>query len=267
MVNISKFIETTHPSAPTLGSFLGTVSGITILNHSIERPTLPTWHSFPTNNLKSSANIITDSVYASKIHFCDAARTYSGTLPYPAEPTLFEPNLYLVDHKKYSPKTDPVTFLAFTPKDHSTPDVFWFHPYTRGTGELNHSLVMGLKIEVGEIDGVSIPIPNPSLNLINQNSEYRQGSIPSNLIIPTFNLNGTERIRIRTRVLHEDHEPLSFNRRSISKNVFPSFADSAISRTVNGTFPYTLEKGHQNFEVATTYCQWNASQPCPHLQA
>lgn len=124
---------------------------------------------------------------------------------------------------------------------------------------------MGLKIESAEIDRLSIPIPNPALNLMNQNSEYRQGSIPSYLVIPTFSLNGTTAIRIRARTVHDDYQPISFNRRSISKNVLPKFGDSLVNNQVDATFPFKFEPGHQNFELATTYCQWNATNPCPHL--
>lgn len=36
MTKISKYLSDSDPSLPTLGSFLGNVSGITILSHSIE---------------------------------------------------------------------------------------------------------------------------------------------------------------------------------------------------------------------------------------
>lgn len=263
MLNISKFIDQIYPSAPTLGSFLGTVSGITILSHSIESPTLPTWHSLPTKTLPKQTKVVNDTTFANKIHFCAAPQTYDATLEFPADPTQIETNLYLVEKKKYLPADDPVKFLTFTPKEHLHPDTLWFQPYSRGTGELNHSLVLGLKIESAEIDGLSIPIPNPALTLVNQNSEYRQGSIPITSIIPTSHLDNATYLRIRQRVVPEDYEPLSFNRRTISKNVLPTFANVDINKTVNGTFPFDEEKNHQNFEVATTYCHWDASIPCP----
>lgn len=59
-----------------------------------------------------------------------------------------------------------------SPKIKLAPDVLWFQPFSRATGEFNHALVLGLKIELADIDAVSIPIPNPSLSLINRNSEY-----------------------------------------------------------------------------------------------
>lgn len=89
---------------------------------------------------------------------------------------------------------------------------------------INHSLTLGLKIECAEIDGVSIPIPKPFLTLVNQNSEYFQGTLPTTQLQATFPLAGEFAFRFRNRTTHEDYEPLSFNRRSISKAVRPIFA-------------------------------------------
>lgn len=263
LFNISKFIEKTYPSAPTLGSFLGNISGITILSHSLESPTLPTWHSLTCDELPETSKSISDAVFASKINFCAPPQTYTDDIPYPADPTLIEPELYLVDRIKFDPRNDPVQFLTFIPRENSLPDVFWFQPYSRGTGELNHSLVLGLKIETAEIDGISIPVPNPTLTFINENSEYRQGSIPASNILRMIHLNGRTHIRIRSRVTPDEYEPLSFNRRSIAKNVLPTFANKDVDDTVNGTFPFNKEKNQRNFEVATTYCQWPKNEQCP----
>lgn len=124
---------------------------------------------------------------------------------------------------------------------------------------INHSLTLGLKIECAEIDGVSIPIPNPSLTLVNQNSEYFQGTLPLTQIQATFPFAGQYAFRFRNRTTHEDYEPLSFNRRSISKAVRPIFASTLVNNTINGTFPFLHENGHSDLSSAVTYCQWNRS--------
>lgn len=88
---------------------------------------------------------------------------------------------------------------------------------------INHSLVLGLKIESAEIDGVSIPIPNPTLTLVNQNSEYYQESLPISQIQATFPHSDDHAFRFRTRTVHEEYKPLSFNQRDIAKAVRPTF--------------------------------------------
>lgn len=128
---------------------------------------------------------------------------------------------------------------------------------------INYSLTLGLKIECTEIDGVSLPIPNPSLTLINQNSEYYQGTLPLAQIQATFPYTGEYAFRFRNRTTHEDYEPLSINRRSTSKAVRPIFANSLVSNTINGSFPFLQESGHSDLSSAVTYCQWNRSIACP----
>lgn len=44
MNNISKFLENAKLGSKTLLQISGDASGITCLSHSLEPPTLPTWH-------------------------------------------------------------------------------------------------------------------------------------------------------------------------------------------------------------------------------
>lgn len=48
MDNISKFMETAKLGSKALLHISGDVSGISCLSHSLEPPTLPTWHKMPT---------------------------------------------------------------------------------------------------------------------------------------------------------------------------------------------------------------------------
>lgn len=263
MLKISESLAVKYPDLPTLGSFLGTVSGITILSHSVEPTTLPTWHTLSANNLHGKQRSITDTQIASKLQFCVGPLTYTDKLPYPKDASTIEKTLYLVDHKKYSPTKDPVTYVLFKTRLHTSPDVMWFQPYSRATGMLNHVLVLGLKIETAEIDGVTIPIPNPLLTLMTQNSEFIQGSIPIWNVFPTFPLSGTSCLRIRDRTTPDGYEPISFNRRTAKRSVLPYFGNDHIDPTVNGSLPFYRESGHNSFELGTTYVQWTKNTPCP----
>lgn len=82
MTKISKYLSDTDPSLPTLGSFLGKVSGITILSHSIETTVLPTWHSFESSEINKTLKTVTDKQMATKLNFCAPRPTFTEiTIP------------------------------------------------------------------------------------------------------------------------------------------------------------------------------------------
>lgn len=261
MQSINRYLSASDPSLPTLGSFYSKVSGMTILTHSIESATLPTWHSFVTQVSSSKTKVIDDSKFATAVLFCASPLKYTDKLKVPTKDS-YEPKLYQVETKKFSPKSTPVPYATFSKSSNVTPDVLWFQPYSRGTGLINHSLVLGLKIEQAEFDGVSIPIPNPELTLINQNSEYYQGSIPIANVIPTLTMDGQVAFRFRERTTHDDYEPISFNRRDVARAVRPYFANEAVSNRINGDFPFTSEHNHDDLSAAVTYCQWSRNLMC-----
>lgn len=263
MTNISKYLADSDPSLPTLGSFLGKVSGITILSHSIETTVLPTWHSYRSTDLSKTLKTVTDKQMATRLNFCATRPTFTDTLLFPKDTSAIVPQLYLVEKRKYSPSKDPVKYDTFGTKTHVNPEVLWFQPYSRGTGELNHALVLGLKIKSDEIDGITIPVPNPSLTLITQNSEYCQGTVTIDKTRPTIQMNGTIPFYIRSRVEIDDYEPLSYNRRTAARAILPAFANEDVDDTINGTFPFTHEPHVNQFTTSTTYTQWNNSQNCP----
>lgn len=261
--SINRFYSEKDPSLPTLGSFYNKVSGMVPLTHSLEGPTLPTWHSFRTTNLICNRpKLLTDQLFVKLTLFCDGRESYSDTLQVPDTSLITKP-LYQVEKKKFSPSKSPIHYQSFSKSTHVHQDVLWFQPYTRGTGMINHSLTLGLKIESAEIDGVSLPIPNPSLTLVNQNYEFFQGTLPLSTIQATFPFAGAAAFRFRDRTEHDDYEPISFNRRDIAKAVRPVFATSLVDDTFNGNFPFFTENGHSSLSSAVTYCQWNRSVPCP----
>lgn len=100
MTKISKYLSDTDPSLPTLGSFLGKVSGITILSHSIETTVLPTWHSFESSEINKTLKTVTDKQMATKLNFFAPRPTFTETLPFPKDTTTIVPQLYLVEKRK-----------------------------------------------------------------------------------------------------------------------------------------------------------------------
>lgn len=262
--SISSYYAVTEPALPTLGSVLGKISGIQILTHSIESSTLPTWHS-----LKTPASDVTkfkpvsDKAFASSTHFMIEPDSYKGTLPYPEEKTI-TPNLYQVENKPFNPATRAVKYIQFSAKDHCFPDSYWFQPYSRGTSNISHSIVLGLKIERDEFDSTIIPVPNPNSTLVNENSQYLTGCIPTSSILPHFFPRTHCPIRIRERLDHDSQYPIGIIRRDCSRNILATFSNRDINDELNGNFSYTRELDHDHLASGTTYCSWRSDEPCPY---
>lgn len=146
MQSINRFYSETDPSLPTLGSFFNKVSGMVLLTHSLEGPTLPTWHSLPVEDVsQAKPKMFNDTQFAKLIHFCDTRLLYHETFKVPLEDSITKP-LYQVEKKKFSPPNSPIHYNVFTKSTHEHQDVLWFQPYSRGTGMIDHSLVLRLKI-------------------------------------------------------------------------------------------------------------------------
>lgn len=106
--SINRFYSEKDPSLPTLGSFFNKVSGMVPLAHSLEGPTLPTWHSLPpTRPCTTKPKILTDTQFAKLTHFCDSRPSYTGTLKVPDESSITK-QLYQVEKKKFSPTKCPI---------------------------------------------------------------------------------------------------------------------------------------------------------------
>lgn len=186
IMNISDVINMNTSDLKPLGQLFTKVSGLTILSHSLESASLPTWHTLKYSNKEETRKRkINDQVFAQKVQFLTVGPSYTGTLKYPTTAHTIKPELYLVQNKKFSPNKTPVPYTLFKPQYHLLPDVFWLQPYVRSTSLLNHTVILGIKIESEEFDGVTIPLPNPQSTLIDENSMYAQGAVPyEHLILP-----------------------------------------------------------------------------------
>ncbi|KAK3928055.1 Capsid protein [Frankliniella fusca] len=173
-----------------------------LLSHSIESIQLPTWHNLQPQPTEGAAVVPArrnDTDFAADIHFLVPPRAERGNLiPPPAELGNCN-NLYLVRDVEFREVNNPISFLAFYPDLHITPDVHWMSPYDATTSTYNVSALNGLKIENSFIDGTIIPVPDVELSLIYNNSQFYQGSIPLTKVKPS-NPDGVNRFIIPKRV-------------------------------------------------------------------
>lgn len=150
-------------------------------------PTLPTWHGLPTINTPAKEEDIkfepqSDAAYAATIKFMNGAPSYSKKLKYSSEDV--EEQLYLVNDEKFNPSENPLSYLLFSEKNYQSAPVIWFQPYDKSSQSIELSIPLGYRIVNSEIDGITIPVPNPLHDTTLNNSFYRQGSIPIGKINP-----------------------------------------------------------------------------------
>lgn len=171
--DLSQFYSKTSTK---LGQILSTLTGTAILAHSIEPPTLPTWHTLPVSTGKETEPpLITDDQYAVLIGFLQQQAPLTGTLP-PTTPETAP--IYLVDKGSFDPDTNPFRRMLFNSEVNVYPNVLLFAPYQKATEHYASAIVHGIKIEQANIDGVNIPYPDPTVPLNVNNSRYLAGSIP-----------------------------------------------------------------------------------------
>lgn len=134
ITSISSYLKSNHLATTTIGELFPKCSGITVMNHSIEPVTLPTWHHLPQAILSKDENPeiapISDKKFAELLNFLVPHKiTKSVTYAYPTVQEEILPALYLVEKgKKYNSKTDPMKNITFDPRCHVTPDVLWYQP-------------------------------------------------------------------------------------------------------------------------------------------
>lgn len=187
--HFSSYIKLKSPFSPTLRSILEHVGGTALLTHTIEPITLPTWHYFPhfPDPVPQQPNNQTDPDYTTLANFMVEGPTFEDECAYPLNaPPSSIPALYLVNNPDPEEAESPYTFKIFNPETDVAPDVFMVQPYGRNENLATVSMTLGIKIEVEEIDGVTIPTLHHSASLSANNSHFLHGSIPLSRIRPNI---------------------------------------------------------------------------------
>lgn len=262
--NINEFLTSKEPSLPTMSQVLEKAAGITLMSHSIEPVTLPTWHHLPQPKVKDDITPISDTAFATHINFLVSDRKGKNNLKYP-DPATIEPALYLVEDKKYDPSKNPIPSISFNKYEHVYPDVLWFQPYDKSTTSLNYTLILGLKIEVETLDGVTIPIPNCRDPLIDTNSQFIQGSIPVRYIrgyMPTVAIDN--RLTCFKRAQHRlEENALGFARIDMSKVTIPQLCNVDVDAAPATLAPLVRVTGAYSFPKTCTYVAWSEQNAPP----
>jgi len=180
--SFSNLVDSAFPTAVKLGSIPDSQHGTTILVHGYSTIALPTWHSrqFKSDTELKLTTKLRTSKYAEDTHFLQVTKyTKGATIEYPDDSKKnFPKGFLLFSDKAHKAKDDPDSEITFDPELHEFPRVLFLDPYTSGDGPVSLSMLAGLIIESYEVDGSSVPMPDPSIGLSVNNRQFLQGSLP-----------------------------------------------------------------------------------------
>lgn len=278
--NLSDFTYKQNKGTKTLLQLSGEAAGITIMSHSIEPPTLPTWHRFGTSEVIPDSR--TDTQYAQDIRFMEDKVLGAGALNVPTEEQC-NSALTLVRNLDCTAQNEPFPAETFDASRNVYPPVLYFQPYDRSASTLNYTVTLGIKIELAEFDAVVVPVPNSWDSLIDNNSRYRQGSIPVTQLYSAIPDPATP-IIISRRFLHDnDHDPIGLAIVDMTRNILPRFGNAHVVAPANmlpgfndinpvhrpnDAFTYTASSGDYEYPTADRrFYLWSSYRYVPNPTA
>lgn len=99
----------------------------------------------------------------------------------------------------------------------------FFQPYDRAPSTINYTIALGLKIESGELDGVTVPTPNVINSLIDTNSHFLQGSKSARQCYNCYYTQADPLILTR-RIQHDQlHDPKGLAFTDMTRNIILRF--------------------------------------------
>jgi len=172
-----------------LGAIPDDQSGVAILNHGYSIYAVPTWHNSKFV-LDKIYDVATTNEYVQKIKYLQQPSVPANfAVPQPKDFTDGMRRLYLslssTAHKGTDePKSDKS--ILFDQDTHEHPNTLYLLPYEEGDTPISYAMLCGLKIESFELDGASVPNPNPLEKLSDNNSQYGQGGLPLTNVVKGF---------------------------------------------------------------------------------
>lgn len=157
MDNVSKFTENAKLGSETLLQLIGDASGITCLSHSLEPPTLPTWHKLATATTADNLAQCTDEQYAQDVYFMRPKILANANLPVPTAGQCV-PALALVQSIDCTLNNNPIPTATFDPhfNVYSPPCIF-NHMIDQAV-HLTIQLLLASKLKL--VNSMELPFPS-----------------------------------------------------------------------------------------------------------
>jgi hypothetical protein len=255
--SLSAVFQNVDPKAQKLGTIQASVSGSLMFNHSIEPPTLPTWTGIKPS--KHSGNEISDRKFASNHSYLVDSKAFTGAIPWVNNAVNFLQHLYRLEDKKSVQHTRSNKRVIFDPALHVLPYVLYSQPYDVSPSSIALTIVAGIKIELAEVDGITIPVEHPESSLDDNNSQFHQSGIPLSQVRPILdsadpNVNS---IRIlRRRLEDRNRQARAIALRDMSRVVMPHYGNQNVNEAAIGEIQhpgFTYEMEHDDPRTAFTY--------------
>ncbi|KAK9892660.1 hypothetical protein WA026_021513 [Henosepilachna vigintioctopunctata] len=210
-----------------------------------------------------STQELSDIAYSKYVKFLCPGPSFKSSLTPP--PTDIDTAFYLVSKDPYNPDIAPFPYETFDRNTHLTPDVLWFQPYSKNPSALNYALTLGLLIETGDLDGVTIPIANIAMSLTENNSMYMQGTLPLTHTLKYIPSNEEHnRFRLMSREVHSDlDQPVGLSLRDCSTVMVPRFASERVRSNMNCLYGVTIHENCNDNEANFTNTASTHPSPPP----
>lgn len=171
----------------------------------------------------------TDTQYAQDVYFMRPKTLANENLPVPTAAQCL-PVLALAQATECTVDNNPIPTALFDPHFNVYPLALYFQPYDRSSSTLNYTVTLGIKIETGELDGVSLPTPNIRDSLFDNNSRFRSGSIPVSQIYDCY-FTAANPLILSDRILHyEANDPRGLAIVDSTRVILPRFGNAHVER-------------------------------------
>jgi hypothetical protein len=252
--SLSRFVSSEDSKTYELGSLLQKIQGITILNHSIEPVTLPTWtKKVITSTTTAAPTRRADArTFATTHNFLALPKVFTGTKHFPDDPTTIDTALYLVRNHTFEPNARNDTYIQFNGKEHISPYVLYFQPYDVSPSSLGYTVALGIKIELAEIDGFTIPAENPKSSLEENNSQFMQSALRLDKVRAVHFDATAVRLRQR-RILDNIVQAIGLAFTDMANVILPVFGNNAVRAGNNPPRGFNIQANHNDPDTAFTY--------------
>lgn len=178
---MSAYFSVVKNSNNMLIHIIDNMSAKDLFKHVIMPPALPTGTITTTIPATATRGLI--PVRRNTTAFAELAKFLQ---PHTVNPTtailqpaanLITTMFYLSRDTAYDATRDPIKYLQFNEDQDVTPESLYFDPFEKNASAHFTTIISGVLIENGEIDGIAIPTADPRSTPAANNSQFHQGAI------------------------------------------------------------------------------------------
>lgn len=180
--SISNAMKDLYPTAITLAEVQANDHNQQLLNHYYQAVIRPTYYDITPETGLVDKQVPT---IASTVKFHEAPN-YSQDLEFatltPEQNRV--PTIYRSSGQAYDPALDPIKLIANDAHYPPIDSIRHFLPNDQKPEAVFQNIITGKMIEIGELDSVAVPHPNPNNSVLKENSYFLEAALPITRIRP-----------------------------------------------------------------------------------